>query len=183
MEGMKAASATLSRATGFFGAGYGLDGPHRAKVIGNGLRELDRFLNLLLDEVAAVLGLPNRSVFVRQRNTANKLRAIERAMACPSGDAERLRAIGRARDALFHCAGIVRRADDRGGDRMTMGWRAPCVAVGDPIAVGAIELASICRFYDRIARRLIAACEDYGAGATAITASASVRMPVGIALS
>ncbi|MET0270175.1 MAG: hypothetical protein ABW173_07075, partial [Sphingomonas sp.] len=56
------ASATLARATRFLGAGLSADDPAcprpiggaiRAKVIANALRELDRFLSILIDEVAA----------------------------------------------------------------------------------------------------------------------------------
>ena len=68
---------------------------------------------MLIDEVAALVapsGL-DRDAFARQRNTPNKLRTIRRAMALPSPDHERLRAIGRNRDGLFHCAEIVRRGD------------------------------------------------------------------------
>jgi hypothetical protein len=181
--GIGAAFATLDRATCFLGTGLrsaerayddgawrdGIEGRHRAKVIGNGLRELDRFLNLLIDEVAVVVAPPeiDRARLARQRNTANKLRAIRGAMALASPDHDRLLAIGRSRDCLFHCAGVVRRGDSRSAPRMTAGWPASrgrplrSFAVGEPLAIDAAALHDVCRFYDRVAADLLAACERH----------------------
>ena len=182
-DGLRAAAATLARATGFLGAGMqapedrrsemspsAITGPFRAKVIGNGLRELDRFLNLLTDEIAADILHPesDHPGFSRQRNTANKVRTLRSALALPNPDHDRLRAIGRSRDCLFHCAGIVRRADTRTGRSMTSGWMgsggtgAPVprrFAMGERLIITAADLAHICRFYDRIASELVAAWE------------------------
>ncbi len=124
----------------------------RAKAIGNGLRELDRFLSLLIDEVAAVVapaGL-DRAAFARQRNTANKLRTIRAAMALPSPDHDRLRTIGRTRDGLFHCAAMVRQGD-----------ATPCPrrrAHAERLTPDAAALVRLCAAYDRIAAELMAAC-------------------------
>lgn len=156
--------ATLARATLFLGAGprtaerdclpLTIEGPHRAKVIGNGLRELDRFLNLLIDEVAALIMPPgiDHARFARQRNSANKLRGVRAAMALPSPDHEPLRAVGRSRDCLFHCAGKVRRDH-------------PCI-FGMTVAEGWLivtphNLERICYFYEQIAADLIAAFEKF----------------------
>lgn len=136
-------------------------------MIGNGLRELDRFLSLLIDAVAALIAPPglDRGRFSRQRNTANKLRTIRSAMALPSPDHDRLLAIGRSRDCLFHCAGIVRRGDSRAAKQMTAGWPAPddvrlrSFAIGERLAIDALGLHSVCRFYDHVAADLLAACE------------------------
>jgi hypothetical protein len=173
--GVRRAFVTLNRATFFLGAGLrtteraqndgaratGIEGPHRAKVIGNGLRELDRFLSLLLDEVAAVIAPPglDRARFRRQRNTANKLRTIRSAMARPSPDHDRLLAIGRSRDCLFHCGGIVRRGDGGAAMYMTAGWPSPLFAIGERLTIDAQDLHSVCRFYRHVAADLLADSE------------------------
>lgn len=175
--GLQHARATFARATVFLGNGLSMAGPggalaiagpHRCKVIGNSLRELDRFLNLLIDEIAAIILEPGISADLkRQRNTPNKLRAVRAAMVLPSPDHARLRAIGRSRDCLFHCGGIVRRGDLRGDIAMTAGWSradaaAPArVAMGERLSVGADELAETCRFYDGVVRDLLAAFADH----------------------
>ena len=156
--------ATLARATLFLGAGLrtverdcaplAIEGPGRAKVIGNGLRELDRFLNLVIDEVAALIASPGIDGvrFARQRNTANKLWVIRAAMALPSPDHERLRTVGRSRDCLFHCAGKVRREH-------------PCdfgmTVIEGRLIITPADLERICRFYERIAADLVAAFETF----------------------
>lgn len=137
-----------------------IDGPWRAKTIGNGLRELDRFLNILIGEVAACHGL---AMHRDERNTANKLTRFRAALRLPDPDHDRLRAIGRTRACLFHCGGIVRRADRAGGTMMTTGWldraaEAPTlwkVPVGGALVVTARELGELCQYYDGIARSLM----------------------------
>lgn len=175
LAGLRAASATLGRATAFLGGGLctgkespalplAIAGPYRAKVIGNGLRELDRFLNLLADQVARLTAPADfdLAAFARQRNTANKLRTIG-ATASHADRRARLRAIGRSRDCLFHCGGIVRRGDGRHDRRMTAGWPATGDAsdapplrlpLGEKLLVSAIDLQRVCQFYDRLATDL-----------------------------
>lgn len=163
---LRAAHRTLARATTFLGNGLSMEairqgprpivGPHRAKVIGNSLRELDGFLNLLIDEVArSVLPFDDQAAFRRQRNTANKLRTIRAAMAMPSPDHARLRAIGRSRDCLVYCGGIVRRGDGRGEMKMTAGWPWTGrgdrrLGMGDRLDIGRENLAELCAFYDAV---------------------------------
>lgn len=183
MTGVRAALATLDRATLFLGAGLqtgerahddaaratSIEGPLRAKVIGNGLRELDRFLSLLIDAVAHLIAPPglDRARFSRQRNTANKLRTIRGAMALASPDHDRLLAIGRSRDCLFHCAGIVRRGDNRSARHMTAGWPTSgggplhALAIGERLTINALDLHGVCRFYDHVAADLLAVCERH----------------------
>jgi hypothetical protein len=124
----------------------------QAKLIGNALRELDRFLNLLIDAAAASVAPPgiDRAAFGRQRNTANKLYALRAAMTLPSPDHERLRRIGRLRECLFHCAEIVRH-----GDRRVAPAR---IALAARILPDAAALAALCRFYERVAADLVGAC-------------------------
>jgi hypothetical protein len=171
-EEMRHASSTLFRGAAFLGAclraptahdiesrSPAIVGRYRAKVIGNGLRELDRFLNLLIDAVSTAEGLPVRP---GQHNTANKLAAYRAAKSLPNHDDERLRALGRSRDCLFHCGGRVRRGDRRDAMTMTVGWPerpgydAPLdhVMVGEVLTVTRGDLDNICRFYRRIAREL-----------------------------
>lgn len=166
---MRHASATLFRGAAFLGAclrapiahdaesgSLAIEGRYRAKVIGNGLRELDRFLNLLIDAASAARGLPVRP---GQHNTANKLAAYRAAISLPHHDDMRLRALGRSRDCLFYCGGRVRRGDRRGGVTMTIGWPerpghdAPLrrVIVGQELTVTRGDLDDVCRFYRRIA--------------------------------
>jgi len=172
--GLRSAQATLARATGFLGRGLSASamlpivGPHRCKVIGNSLRELDRFLSLLIDEIARLI-LPGdvSADFGRQRNTPNKLRAIRAAMALPSPDHARLRAIGRSRDCLFHTGGVVRRGDLRGDMMMTVGWMRPDTAhaarisQGEFLSVDAEEIAELCCFYDAVVGDLLDAFADF----------------------
>jgi hypothetical protein len=177
-EEMRHASSTLFRGAGFLGACLrpptphdvesrlpAIDGRYRAKVIGNGLRELDRFLNLLIDAASNAEGLPVRP---GQHNTANKLSAYRAAKSLPNHDDERLRALGRSRDCLFHCGGRVRRGDCRDTMTMTVGWpeRPGCdapldrVMVGQQLTVTRGDLDDVCRFYRRIARNLCDAVGD-----------------------
>lgn len=154
------AHATLRRGALFLGAGLRLQdmalppgaiaGRYRAKVIGNGLRELDRFLNVLIDEASLCLGLPAAP---GQRNTANKLHALRETLGLGHEHDSQLRALGRSRDCLFYCNGVVKQ---RG---VTAGWPAPDgprrFAVGEDLVVTPADLAGICGFYEGIAAELV----------------------------
>jgi hypothetical protein len=174
-EEMRHASSTLFRGAAFLGAclrapiahdtesgSPAIAGRYSAKVIGNGLRELDRFLNLLIDAVSTAEGLPVRP---GQHNTANKLSAYRAAKSLPNDDDGRLRALGRSRDCLFHCGGRVRRGDRRDAMAMTVGWpaRSECgapldrVMVGQDLTVTRGDLDDVCLFYRRIAYELCGA--------------------------
>ena len=171
---MRHAAATLFRGAAFLGAclrapiardveslSPAIVGRYRAKVIGNGLRELDRFLNLLIDAVSNAEGLP---VHPGQHNTANKLSAYRAAKSLPDHDYDRLRALGRSRDCLFHCGGCVQRGDRRDAMTMTVGWPErhggdeplDRVKVGQDMTVTRGDLDDVCRFYCRIAHDLCA---------------------------
>ena len=159
------ADATLRRGTRFFGDGLsaargGACGAGRAKVIGNGLRELDRFLSLLIDAAAVQMALADddRAALERGRNTARKLWLLRQGHALASPDDAPLRAIGRMRDCLFHTGGVVRHNGARSAP--TAGWAHPDapsgagmvrLATGLAIDVSAQDLRRIGRFYDRIA--------------------------------
>jgi len=67
------------------------------RMTANHLRELDRFLCVLLEEAASLLGGPGHDAprFARMRRTSDKLRAVERAVGLPGGHGGRLAAIRR----------------------------------------------------------------------------------------
>jgi hypothetical protein len=160
--GVMRAHATLREASRFLGsARYPIAKTRMpSKVIGNGLRELDRFLSVLIDEVAdATAGLdePSLRLLRTRRNTANKLQMLHAAHGRGSPHDRRLRALGRSRDCLFYSDGLVRRADSRAGLAMTTGWHlSSAVPIGDRLDVRHRDLADVCRFYDRLADELIA---------------------------
>lgn len=138
--------------------------PYPAKVIGNGLRELDRFLSVFLDEFAAAGGWTSEDLvsLARIRNTPNKLEAICFRMNTETGHDTRLRALGRCRDALFHCGGLIQRGDHRHSRIFTLGWPgdaaggAPKVLdLGERFSVSAADLAWICAFYVSIADDIV----------------------------
>lgn len=159
------AHATLERGAHFLGQGLGLDaglpraipGRYRAKVIGNGLRELDRFLQHLVQALAAARGI---DLPERERNTANKIARLRRVLGVADPDRARLLALGRTRDCLFHCGGLVRRGDAGDDGAMTVGWHGPGgsalrrVAAGERLEPLPAELLEICLYYRALAVRL-----------------------------
>jgi hypothetical protein len=134
------AHATLERGAMFLGHGLGpeggtpraIGGRYRAKVIGNGLRELDGFLLHLIGALAGVRGI---ALPVRERNTANRIARLRQALGVADPDRARLLALGRTRDCLFHCGGLVRRGDDRRAAALTVGWHGGGTALWR-VAVG-----------------------------------------------
>ena len=131
--GIELAHATLRAAALFLGADDLR--PRRSvapnKVVGNGLRELDRFLSILIDEVAVQASRDAATLdrLRSRRNTANKLRMLQAMLGRRHHpDHRRLRALGRSRDCLFYCDGRVRRADVRSGQMMTAGWPSHAAA-------------------------------------------------------
>jgi hypothetical protein len=139
-----------------------LAGAGGAKVVGNGLRELDRFLSLLLDEAAAAICPADfdGAGFVRSHNVANKIDAFYDLAGAGSSDTDRLRAIGRVRACLHHCRGIVhdpslwRDLRVAAGDGPRDGLPKPA----DRLTVTFDELGRICGFYARSGAGLMAAC-------------------------
>jgi hypothetical protein len=107
---------TLWRGARFFASPAGQGAPpqglavaishrHRSKWIGNGLRELDRFLHHLLDALGHAHGL---GVAPGRRSSAHKLHALRAALGRDGDDHARLLALGATRACLFHCDGILR---------------------------------------------------------------------------
>ena len=158
------AHVTLERGAQFLGRGLDagaartIAGPYRAKVIGNGLRELDRFLQLLVLAIAAARGI---ALPEQERHTANLVARLRETLGVADPDRARLLALGRTRDCLFHCGGLVRRGDARGGAVMTIGWHGAGggtllrVAVGERLDPSARELLDICLYYRALAARLL----------------------------
>lgn len=190
------ARATLHAAAHFLAAGSRrrrteqVDGPHRHRVIGNGLRELDRFLSVLLDEAAAATGRSRTDLrdLSRRRNTADKLLAVCGATILPADLVRHLSALGRCRDCLLYCDGWVRRGDSRTISTLTTGWPATAagaaisVAIGERLIVGSDALTWICDFYRRIADDVVRAL--YGGNAIGfclpLTAPSPGRPPVAV---
>jgi hypothetical protein len=134
-------------------------------MIGNGMRELDRFLSLLLDAIATlrVRDFAETVRFDTIRNTANKFDLLSLRLAWPLPDRPRLLALGRCRDCLLFTAGLVRRADVRGSASMTLGWpgardhadAATSLPLGVTLRLTAADIASVCRFYEQVADDLV----------------------------
>lgn len=146
-------SVSLARPSASTGALRPISHRLRSRVIGNGLRELDRFLNLLIDEAACRRHLPTAP---GQRNTANKLQEFWSNIGVLSGGHVQLRALGRSRDCLFHCDGIARRADVGSARVMTLGWPdenglLQVAPLGSPIIVKPADLQNVRAFYGQLA--------------------------------
>lgn len=164
-DDLSRAHATLDRGARFVElrlaaggqAGRCADTRFRARTIGNGLRELDRFLQLLVEAIAVRcgIGLPERT------HTADKIARLRRHLAVDDPDRAQLLALGRTRACLFHCEGLVRRGDAHGSPTLTIGWRADGgtglarVAVGERLDPSAAELREIGRYYRTLAGRLL----------------------------
>jgi CspA family cold shock protein len=151
---LQASAAALARATAFLEAGRG--GPFRARSMANGLRELDRFLSVLIDEVAdnVLRGGMDGMVLARQRNTPNKLRSLRAALGLDSPDHERLRTIGRSRERLFHSTPPRGGVDSRRVPEwlLAAGLEQRHAAEAETLAV---EMRRICRLYDRLRAELL----------------------------
>jgi len=108
-----AAQVTLWRNPSHAGEGNGSEGNRgaliRTRMVGNCLRELDRFLSVCMDETALHLDAsgPLDSAFPRLRNTPNKLRLVEARIGAMTSRHVRLRAIGRISACLHHCSGHI----------------------------------------------------------------------------
>jgi len=165
------AYGTLARGSAFLAASLraragtgqdGLPGASGAKVVGNGLRELDRFLSLLLDEAAGTVCSPgfDQRDFARQNNVANKIGTFYGLAGLDRPDVRRLRAIGRVRVCLHHCRGVVHDFalwDDLSTAAGDLPGR-PRLDPPERLAVTFEDLARICEFYAQSGAGLIAVC-------------------------
>lgn len=158
---------TLARAAAFLAQGRArplpggaLPSPQAAEVrrryVANCLGELDRFLHALIDEAAG-----QAPAVTVQRNAANKIALLPLGRGHAGHERRRLLALGRTRACLIHCGGIVSRADQRDGERMTAGWLCPRSAeletfpMGAELQPAARELADIGAFYRGLADRIV----------------------------
>lgn len=135
-------------------------GPGGAKVVGNGLRELDRFLSLMIDEAACIVAPAgfDKAAFARRRNVADKIRRFHILAGIDPADDARLRAIGRVRDCLHHCRGIVHDAGLHDDLRIAGGGVAERPTADARLAVSFDALSRICGFYAAAGAGLVAAC-------------------------
>lgn len=122
-----------------------------ARMIGNRLRELDRFLSVLIEEVASDIGHRDhdRRMFARLRNTARKLRLVEDMVGTASGADARLRAIGRVAACLHHCTGRIH-ADSLHDDvRIARGAIVAGSFVPEKgrLRIDPLTILAICAFY------------------------------------
>lgn len=130
------------------------------KVLGNGLRELDRLLDWLIVEAGRGAGLNSAA---GGRRTDQRLRHLRGALSLSDPDQGRLRALERSRLCLYHCRGVVRLGDFPGADVMTSGWYGDQqdasalrqFAIGQMLAVSSADLIEICEFYRRLADFLL----------------------------
>jgi len=134
----------------------------RCRVIGNSLRELDRFLNMLIDETLLACARPAASTI---RNTANKLTTMRGHEPAPMRDHARLMALGRSRTCLLYTSGYVSRGDRSGDALLTIGWWQESadpearalrrVAIGDRLRLSDGEVAEAGAYYVELADSLI----------------------------
>jgi hypothetical protein len=156
------------------GQGWAIHAHNR--MVGNSLRELDRFLSVLIDDVAGGLDREghDRRAFARLRNTAYKLRLLDGMMAPAGHWADRLlagdgrlRAIGRLKSCLHDCAGRVHDVALHkdlliAGDQAGLGLRRPaatgtvddCAGGSKRLEIDAQTISAICAFYIEIGDRL-----------------------------
>ena len=192
-DSIAVALSTLQHGATFLGQGLrtvadgnAIEGQYQAKVIANGLRELDRFLNILADAVAAALKLPplEQAKLSRQRNTANKLRQVHEYLGLSSPHHERLLAIGRYRNCLFYRGGAI----DPGvtPQRFPISEPAPSHESGangyaliadDRLVIDMHDITDMCRFYVSLGDALVSALVAHERlRSTAATPPASAKL-------
>lgn len=120
---------------------------HRNTVLGNSLRELDRFLNILLDELAASSGLSGQMLraFTRRRTATAKLAAYPALFGHRIDDRARLLVLAERRGALLSSA-------IKSGRRCDV-----TLLAGQPVAAApaSLDLKSVTIYYGRLATRII----------------------------
>lgn len=122
-----------------------------ARMIGNRLRELDRFLSVLIGEAASEIRHQghDRRAFERLRNTARKLCLFEDMVGAASGAQARLRAIGRVTACLHHCTGRIH-ADSLHDDVRIAGGGVGAVSPDEGpgrLRIDPQTILAICAFY------------------------------------
>jgi len=133
------------------------------RAMANRLRELDRFLSILLDDVAGMLtgvpAAPRQDAVRRARadGSAGKLRRIEGMTGTPSDDHARLRAIGRIAARLRHDDRPIHASSLSGDLRLAVGQSASaaCFQAGNRFSLSAEAMGSISLFYRDLGDRLV----------------------------
>lgn len=122
----------------------------RGRVIGNHLRELDRFLCVLVDAAGARRGGNAAS----RRDATVKLAMSAAGLGEYPKQALRLKALRRSFNCLVFTSGLVTRGDERGARIMSVGWwcdprqtALQSVAVGEHLDVSAADLLDAAEFY------------------------------------
>ncbi|RYE01232.1 MAG: hypothetical protein EOP61_11835 [Sphingomonadales bacterium] len=142
---MRGAAFLYGRAGVLDADGVSSDG-HRATVLGNSLRELDRFFNILLDELAAASGLRGHAlrVFRRRRSANAKLAAYPGLFGHRVDDRARLLALSSQQAALL-------------GRSLKSGFRLNAMLIAGPPAkrTPPVDLREVSAYYGRLAARII----------------------------
>lgn len=137
----------------------------RTRMVGNCLRELDRFLSVCMDETALHLDAPGQwdPAFTRLHNTPNKLCLVEARIGAMTSRHVRLRAIGRISACLHHCSGRIHDARIYGDVALAHGadWEAipstgPLPADLERLKLTGLTIVRIGAFYREIAEDLLA---------------------------
>jgi len=131
------------------------------RLLGNRLRELDRFLSILLDEIALWLDRPGHDprAFARWHNVPRKLRHVAAMLGEVSADEARLGAIGRARACLHHCGGKIHDARLSGDLLLAQGTAintAVPPASPDMLRLSPEALRAIAEFYRTLGDKMVA---------------------------
>ncbi|WOK35948.1 hypothetical protein [Sphingomonas sp. C3-2] len=125
----------------------------------NRLRELNRFMAVVLDDIALHHGGPHHDhrYFLRQRNVARKLLVVERMIDVDCAAHAHLLAIGRISACLTYCSGVM--YDPRlNGDVALITGRKLWDDTGHSdkwLRLESHAVTAICRFYRALATALI----------------------------
>ncbi|MHA0329667.1 hypothetical protein [Sphingomonas melonis] len=143
-----------------------VEGPRaavRARYVGNCLRELDRFLGVLLDVSCLA---PRPRLLTLKPDTATRIAVYETDGWDIRPAQRRLRALERSRLCLFHDAGRVGCGDVPQAGWLTSGWRdagSPDLrryAIGARLRPSALHLHDIAGFYAGLGDRIVSGAPD-----------------------
>ena len=131
------------------------------RVTANRIRELDRFLAVLLNDTAGQISGAGHDaeMFDRISNTSKKLLAVEQLAGMAAADHDRLRAMGRIAARLrgpshhWRAASLIADMGIAGGE-IKEGGKAD-LSHGKAVIPLSLNLATISSFYQDIGRRVI----------------------------
>ncbi len=131
------------------------------RVTANRIRELDRFLAVLLNDTAGQISGAGHDaeMFDRISNTSKKLLAVEQLVGMAAADHDRLRAMGRIAARLrgpshhWRAASLIADMGIAGGE-IKEGGKAD-LSYGKAVIPLSLNLATISSFYQDIGRRVI----------------------------